>query len=85
MNASVSRDNPWSAPMAEDYRTAAGSRVQVSGKHRGIFTVSFDWWEERACIEATPAADVSDPADAWLRWECPCHEPGMARLERADG
>lgn len=34
------------------YATLRGSIVTVSGKHSGIFTVKFDWLEERnACLD----------------------------------
>ena len=65
---------------AEHYRTAAGSRVEISGVHRGISMIDWDWFEEGACRGARPAADVSDRADPMLCWYCDCCQPGQARL-----
>ena len=33
------------------YRTAAGSEMWISGKHDGVSEVSFDWFEEDACLD----------------------------------
>jgi hypothetical protein len=68
--------------MTEGYRTARGSRVEISGKHRGISVIDFDWFEEGACIEAHPTCETTDPNDAWLYWQCGCCGHGQARLER---
>ena len=40
------------------------SRVAVTGKHQGIFTVDFDWLEEDACCDAYPQfnGDFDEPA-----------------------
>lgn len=64
----------------EVYRTEHGSTVRVSGKHRGIISIEFDWFEEDACPDAHPTADVSDPHDPVLSWECDCCGYGEARL-----
>ena len=70
--------------MAEHYRTERGSRVEISGKHRGISVIDFDWFEEGACIEAHPTSEVSNPSDAWLYWHCECCGCGQAKLMAAD-
>lgn len=49
------------------YSTKAGSTVTVSGKHSGIFTISFDWFEEDACIECEPHYDQDNNL---LVWDC---------------
>jgi hypothetical protein len=64
------------------YRTAAGSLVEVSGAHRGIIAITFDWFEEGACCEAHPCEDLSDAGEPWLRWHCECCGGGYARLAR---
>jgi len=60
------------------YRTPAGSTVTVSGKHGGIFTVAFDWFEEpRACDSC-----VVDPIPdgEYLTWACGRCGGGSAML-----
>lgn len=52
------------------FRTEAGSSVEVSGKHHGIYVIWFDWLEEGACIEAIPSID---DCGARLGWQCECH------------
>jgi len=64
----------------ERYRSAAGSLVEISGEHRGITTIVFDWFEEGACIEARPVAEVSDRRYPWLSWSCDCHGHRQAKL-----
>lgn len=66
--------------VSEHYRTAAGSFVEISGQHRGISEITFDWCEEGACCEAHPVADVSDRRDPLLTWSCDCCEAGSAAL-----
>ena len=68
--------------MSEKYRTDAGSRVEISGAHRGISVIEWDWFEEGACPEARPVADVSDRAEPILIWSCECCGAGHARLKR---
>jgi hypothetical protein len=63
------------------YQTVRGSVVEISGAHRGVSTIYFDWFEEGACIEAHPTCEVTDPTDAWLYWQCECCGFGQARLE----
>ena len=65
----------------EHYRTERGSRVEISGEHRGISVINFDWFEEGACTEAHPTCDTRDPTDAWLYWQCECCGSGQAKLE----
>lgn len=69
--------------MRETYRTERGSTVEISGKHRGISVIDFDWVEEGACVAAkrSAVADCSDPTDAWLFWQCECCGNGQAKLE----
>jgi hypothetical protein len=62
------------------YRTPAGSRVTITGEHRGITEIVFDWFEEGACPEAHPAVEIF-LGEAMLVWGCGCCEPGSARLE----
>lgn len=65
------------------YRTAHGSRVEISGRHMGIVTIDFDWLEEGACIESkrNVLAETRDPEDAWLFWSCKCCGGGQTRLQ----
>lgn len=67
--------------MAERWTTASGSTVEVSGAHRGIWTVEFDWFEEGACYEArlSPVPDLAE-GDERLTWSCDCCGTGSARL-----
>jgi len=67
------------------YSTAHGSRVEISGRHRGIVTIDFDWFEEGACVEAHPSCETMDPTDAWLYWQCECCGFGQAKLELCNG
>lgn len=57
---------------SEIYRSAAGSEVTVSGKHMGIVTIDFDWFEEEACIEADPYFDRDDRQDPAIIATCEC-------------
>jgi hypothetical protein len=73
--------------MAETYRTERGSRVEISGKHRGISVIDFDWFEEGACFEAkrNVVAEVYSRRDEpYLFWSCDCCEPGQAPLIRCE-
>ncbi len=64
------------------YRTAAGSTLAVSGKHSGIFEVSFDWFEEDdACCDCEVGAE---PVDGRLTWACSECGGGSAALEPVD-
>lgn len=68
------------------YRTAAGSRVTVEGRHSGIITIDWDRFEEGACVEARPEAELADKAEPMLHWSCACCESGNTRLfEEAGG
>ena len=59
------------------YRTAAGSEMWVSGKHGGFSEVSFDWFEEDACLDCQVSAyDV----DGRLVWSCEECGGGSAEL-----
>lgn len=62
------------------YRTEAGSHVRVFGRYYGCYEIDWDWLAEGACDTATPSADTSNPADAWLVWSCVCCDYGQARL-----
>ena len=64
------------------YRTAAGSRVTVAGKHGGEFTVDFDWLEEGGCIECEvdPVPEEYGPGDFRLMWRCAYHDSGNSKL-----
>ena len=57
--------------MSSHYRTAAGSRVTISGKYRGIVETMFDWFEEGACCEAYPVV-----VGEMLTWSCACCRDG---------
>ena len=57
--------------MTSRYRTAAGSRVAISGKYRGIVEIEFDWFEEGACCEARPVV-----VGEMLTWSCACCRDG---------
>ena len=69
--------------MSQRFRTAAGSTVEISGRHGGISEIAFDWFEEGACIEAHPVCETTDPQDAWLYWHCECCGDGQTKLEVA--
>jgi hypothetical protein len=64
------------------YRTAAGSTVQISGKHAGVFyTAIFDWLEEGGCIECTAShIPVRIDGDWCLTWDCEECGGGAARI-----
>ena len=71
----------------ETYRTERGSRVEISGEHRGISVIDFDWLEEGACFEAkrNVVAEVySRRGDPCLFWSCDCCGSGQAPLFRCD-
>lgn len=71
--------------LIEHYRTDKGSRVEVTGAHRGVVTIDFDRFGEDACFEAYPVADVGQPDDAMLTWSCACcPEGGSSRLLRCE-
>lgn len=68
-----------------DYRTEAGSTVCVSGKHSGIFDVSFDWVEEKnACCDCHDCHADAEPFDCdgefYLTWHCEECDGGQAKL-----
>lgn len=58
-----------------------GSWVEVSGKHQGIFDISYDWLEEGGCCDAMPEfnRDYDEPA---IIARCECCEPQVVRLEK---
>lgn len=63
------------------YKTAAGSTLVVSGKHSGIFTVEFDWFEEGACVDcAVNTRPDYDEESWWLTWDCDECGGGRAQL-----
>ena len=68
--------------MSEHYSTAAGSRVEISGKHRSISTIDFDWFEEGACVEAKRNVNVELGDEPRLHWYCDCCGGGSAPLDR---
>lgn len=45
--------------------------MTISGKHRGIFTIEWDWLEEGACCDSHPSFnwDLEDPA---IEADCDC-------------
>jgi hypothetical protein len=50
------------------YTTAHGSTLEISGKHGGIGTISFDWVEEPgACPDCRPNPY---PDEDRLTWSC---------------
>jgi hypothetical protein len=63
------------------YRTQAGSRLVVSGKHGGVRHVDFDWLEEGGCLDCTvqPYED-----DGYLVWDCEQCGGGRALLRRVE-
>ena len=66
------------------YITERGSSVEVSGAYNGIHDILFDWFEEGACCEAHPVAEIHGD-DAMLIWSCACcPDGGSARLRRED-
>lgn len=62
------------------YRTAHGSTMEISGKHGGISSVSFDWLEEdNACMDCEVEPYDSD---GYMVWRCRhTGEVGQAKLE----
>jgi hypothetical protein len=56
------------------HKTKAGSTVEISGKHGGIYRVAFDWVEEKnACIDCSPSYNSKDHT---LDWSCECGRCG---------
>ena len=52
--------------------TPNGSTVEISGKHKGIYEIDFDWFEEdHACIDCEVDIDASRDT-GWTRliWGC---------------
>jgi hypothetical protein len=65
------------------YYTRAGSRLEVSGKHGGRFSLEFDWMEEPgACIDCVPDPEPEEfgPEDFRIVWRCALHSSGNAQL-----
>jgi hypothetical protein len=62
-------------------RTPNGSTVTISGKHMGIYSIDFDWFEEDACCDCEPDID-SSRATNWttLIWGCCECSGGQAPL-----
>ena len=61
------------------YRTAHGSRVEISGRYSGIYSIEFDWFEEDGtCCECDPSI-----YEDRLVWSCSYHDGGSAPLVRA--
>lgn len=65
------------------FKSAAGSTVTVSGKHQGVFTIDFDWFEEGACCDSYPDFN-NDFANPAITACCECHEPMRIDLHRED-
>lgn len=53
-----------------EYKTAAGSRMTISGAHGGISRVDFDWFEEGACCDCEVCAYEDDGRMIWQCDEC---------------
>jgi len=64
--------------------SAAGSSVVVSGKHHGIYTISWDWFEEGACCDSHPDFNM-DFAYPEIIAHCDCHKPVRVKLTRVRG
>lgn len=65
------------------YRTAAGSTLEVSGKHSGVFRVDFDWLEEvDACFDCQPDPTPVETSPGVFRlvWHCDECDGGSAVL-----
>jgi len=61
------------------YRTPAGSHVEIFGTYGGAVRITFDWFEEGACDAATPQVAIGE---GMLIWSCDCHnEQGEAALQ----
>lgn len=57
--------------MSREYGTRNGSSVRVEGRHSGIITVNFDWFEEDACIGCIPDLDETRLSGfKTLFWTC---------------
>jgi len=64
------------------YMSDHGSVVAVSGKHRGIASVDFDWLEEpNACYDCqpNPYPETID-GEMMLTWSCEVCGGGQAKL-----
>lgn len=60
------------------YRTKAGSEVRISGKHSGVASIDFDWFEEAgACCDCQPSPY---PLEGRLEWSCDVCGGGFAEL-----
>ena len=61
--------------------TPNGSTVEISGKHKGIFKIDFDWCEEDACCDCQVDIDASRET-GWTRliWGCSECRGGQAPL-----
>ena len=66
--------------------TPRGSTVEISGKHKGIFKIDFDWFEEdHACIDCEVDIDASrDTGWTTLVWGCCECTGGTAPLVDAE-
>jgi len=66
-----------------EYKTSNGSIVNISGKHSGIVKVTFDWFEENACIDCVPELYPKNfgKNDWRLVWHCDVCGGGNAKLE----
>jgi hypothetical protein len=65
------------------YRTKAGSTLEISGPHAGIFRLSFNWIEEPgACLDCKPSPEPEEwcAGDWRITWSCGYHQSGSARL-----
>ena len=62
------------------YRTAAGSKMRISGEFKGISEVSFDWVEEGGCLDCV--VEVYEQ-EGWLVWHCTECGGGKAELKPA--
>ena len=59
------------------YRTEAGSIVEITGKHCGVVSVDFDWFEEGGCCDCVPEPY---PEEDLLVWNCVLCGGGSAKL-----
>ena len=50
------------------YHTSNGSLLEITGQYGGIVDLSFDRFEEGACIECQP--DPYPDSDGYLVWRC---------------
>lgn len=70
-----------------NYRTAAGSEVEITGKYGGIVRIDFDRYEEdNCCMDCVVNLDFEEEnGEYYLSWYCDYCDGGMAKLIKING